>query len=63
MLNSIQQTLNKIEQIEKRIEGGAPVDSASFQRILENVSEPKMPAAMAPQAQFGMGDIQGINPQ
>ena len=63
MLNSIQQTLNKIDQIEKRIEGGAPVDSASFQRILETVSEPKVPAALGPQAQFGMSDIQGINPQ
>lgn len=64
MLSSIQQTLNKIEQIEKRIEGGAPVDSASFQRILDNVSEPKMPTAMTPQSKMmGMSDIQGINPQ
>ncbi len=65
MLSSIQQTLNKIEQIETRINAGAPVDSASFQRILATVSdEPKVPAALANnQAQFSMNNIQGINPQ
>ena len=64
MLNSIQQTLNKIEQIEKRIESGAPVDSASFQRILADVSEPKAPTAPSVQSQtMGMSDIRGINPQ
>lgn len=65
MINSIQQTLAKIDQIEKRIDSGAPVDSASFQRILATVSEPKVPAALAtPQSPtMGMSDIRGLNPQ
>lgn len=64
MLSSIQNTLNKIDQIEKRFESGSPIDSSSFQRMLDNMSnEPKAPAATQPQAQLSMDNVKGLTPQ
>ena len=65
MLGNIQQTMNRIEQIENRIEQGPKVDSAAFKQML-NGAEAPIPAAIAdnPTAQnLKMGDIQGVNPQ
>lgn len=67
MLENIQQVMNRVEQIENRINQGPPVDSGAFQHMLEQVSQPPVPQAMAgPQAAMapvGMSNIQGVNPQ
>lgn len=65
MLNNIQHAMNRIEQIEKRFEQGPAVNSASFERLLEQASQVPVPKALAePQAQsVDLGNIQGINPQ
>lgn len=65
MLGNIQQALNRIEQIEKRIEQGPQVNGTAFSQVLERVSQPPVPQALAetPAKTFSMNDIKGINPQ
>ncbi|MCR4784245.1 MAG: C39 family peptidase [bacterium] len=67
MLNNIQQAMNRIEQIEKRINQGAQVDSMAFTQMFDKLNEPPVPKAIAqPQAGSGninLNDIQGVNPQ
>lgn len=66
MLNNIQQAMNRIEQIEKRLDKEPEVNSNAFNQLFEKASQPPIPKALAqPQAasSVSFGDIQGVNPQ
>ena len=64
MLNNIQQAMNRIEQIEKRLNKEPEVNSLAFSQMFEQVNKAPMPQALAqPQAPINLNDIQGVNPQ
>lgn len=64
MLGNIQQAMNRIEQIETRIEQGPQISSAEFQRAFDRASQAPVPQALAETpAAVAMGDIKGVNPQ
>lgn len=64
MLNNIQQAMNRIEQIEKRLNKEPEVNSLAFSQMFEQVNKAPVPQALAqPQAPINLNDIQGVNPQ
>lgn len=57
--------MNRIEQIEKRLNQGPEVNSVAFNQMFEKATQAPVPAALAePKASnISMNDIQGVNPQ
>lgn len=65
MLDNVQRIMNRIDQIEQRIEAGPPVDSGAFQHVFERASQMPMPPALGTNgpAALTLNGIGGVNPQ
>lgn len=65
MLDNIQRVMNRIEQLENRINAGPPIDAGAFQHELDRAGQPPMPQALAGSTNpsGNLAQIQGVNPQ